>query len=114
MTASDQQRLKYLAQFGFNAEQQAEWQSKVIDGTFAAFSETPPEIRSGDDSALAGFYFTLSAQERKRHRVLRRMPYVVARQLALKKNKRDPTAPRRLLILEDAPEELFRVVVSFL
>ena len=36
MIASDQQRLKYLAQFGFNAEQQAEWQSKVIDGTFAA------------------------------------------------------------------------------
>jgi hypothetical protein len=85
-----------------------------LDGTFAAFSETPPEQRGGEDSVLGGFYFTLSAQERKRHRVLRRMPYVVARQLALKKHKKDPAAPRRLLILEDAPEELFRVVVSFL
>ena len=83
-----------------------------LDGTFAAFSETPPERR--EDNLLGGLYFTLSAQERKRHRVLRRMPYVVARQLALKKHKKDPTAPRRLLILEDAPEELFRVVVSFL
>ena len=86
-----------------------------LDGTFAAFSETPPEIRSGDDSALAGFYFTLSAQERKRHRVLRRMPYVVARQLALKKNKKKNATPqRRLLALEDAPDDLFRLVVSFL
>ena len=80
-----------------------------------AFHETPDfNVLQGGQIELVGIHLNLSARERGRLRVLRRMPYVVARQLALKKNKRDPTAPRRLLILEDAPEELFRVVVSFL
>ena len=47
--------------------------------------------------------------------MLRRLPYIVARQLALKKNKKKNATPqRRLLTLEDAPDDLFRVVVSFL
>ena len=51
----------------------------------------------------------------KRRRMLRRMPYIVARQLALKKNKKKNATPqRRLLALEDAPDDLSRVVVSFL
>ena len=50
----------------------------------------------------------------KRRRMLRRLPYIVARQLALKKNKKNATPQRRLLTLEDAPDDLFRVVVSFL
>ena len=51
----------------------------------------------------------------KRRRMLRRMPYIVARQLALKKNKKKNATPqRRLLALEDAPDDLFRVVVSLL
>ena len=44
----------------------------------------------------------------------RRMPYIVARQLALKKNQKNATPQRRLLALEDAPDDVFRVVVSFL
>ena len=46
----------------------------------------------------------------------RRMPYIVARQLALKKNEKGQTPERRLLTLEGIPasDDLFRVVVSFL
>ncbi len=115
-----------------------------LDGTFAAFSPMkenerflarmrlftarmdvmraqigrgpPPEdddmLNSGEDAFV---YFNLSAGERKRLRVLRRMHYVVARQLILKKNKKHARG-HRLFTLHDAPasEELFRVVVSFL
>jgi hypothetical protein len=111
------------------------------DGTFAAFTPLSPSQRfhklidagriylDAMDAAGPGevvplppmedardVYFTLSAHERKRLRVVRRMPLIVARQLALKKNEKGQTPERRLLTLEGIPasDDLFRVVVSFL
>ena len=111
------------------------------DGTFAAFTPLSPSQRfhrlidagriylDAMDAAGPGevaplppmedardVYFTLSARERKRLRVVRRMPLIVARQLALKKNEKGQTPERRLLTLEGIPasDDLFRVVVSFL
>ena len=79
----------------------------------AAPGEVVPYPRMEDDDDV---YFTLSARERKRLRVVRRMPLIVARQLALKKNEKGQTPERRLLTLEGIPasDDLFRVVVSFL
>ena len=87
-----------------------------LDGTFAAFSETPPPPERREDNLLGGLYFTLSAQERKRHRVLRRMPYVLSRQLILRKAQRGGGPSGRFIRRNFLPDsdELFRVVVSFL
>ena len=77
-----------------------------------SFEDDDDLLNSGEDAFV---YFNLSAGERKRLRVLRRMHYVVGRQLILKKNKKHARG-HRLFTLHDAPasEELFRVVVSFL
>ena len=56
-------------------------------------------LNSGEDAFV---YFNLSAGERKRLRVLRRMHYVVGRQLILKKNKKHARG-HRLFTLHDAP-----------
>lgn len=86
-------------------------QASCVAGWAAANSDTGvvPDLQV--DPVI---YFNLSASERKRLRVFRRMSYVIARQLVLRKNKKGSTPLRRLLALETAPEELLRVVVSFL
>ena len=93
------------------------------DKTLTAFSATldfPPAIL--DASWTRQLYFNLSDSERKRLRRfnngVRRMPYVLARQLILRKApKKGGHGPARRLVrrsfMPDS-EELFRVVVSFL
>ena len=87
------------------------------DRTLVAFHETPDfNVLQGGQIELVGIHLNLSARERGRLRVLRRMPYVLARQLVLKKvNKRRLRgAQRQVLQLLSLPDELFRVVIKFL
>ena len=93
------------------------------DKTLTAFSamlDPPPAIL--DASWTRNVYFNLSDRERKRLRRfdngVRRMPYVLMRQLILRKApKKGAHGPARRLVrrsfMPDS-EELFRVVVSFL
>ena len=93
------------------------------DKTLTAFSATldpPPAIF--DANWTRKIYFNLSDRERKRLRRfdngIRRMPYVLMRQLILRKApKKGAHGPARRLVrrsfMPDS-EELFRVVVSFL
>ena len=93
------------------------------DKTLTACSATldfPPAIL--DASWTRHLYFNLSVRERKRLRrfdnEVRRMPYVLMRQLILRKApKKGAHGPARRLVrrsfMPDS-EELFRVVVSFL
>ena len=93
------------------------------DKTLTAFSATldfPPAIL--DASWTRQLYFNLSDSERKRLRRfnngVRRMPYVLMRQLILRKApKKGAHGPARRLVRRNFmpdSEELFRVVVSFL
>ena len=93
------------------------------DKTLTAFSATldpPPAIF--DANWTRKIYFNLSDRERKRLRRydngVRRMPYVLMRQLILRKvPKKGAHGPARRLVRRNFmpdSEELFRVVVSFL
>ena len=87
------------------------------DRTLVAFHETPDfNVLQGGQIELVGIHLNLSARERGRLRVLRRMPYVLARQLVLKKvtKRRLRGAPRQVWQLIALPDELFRVVIKFL
>ena len=82
-----------------------------------AFHETPDfNVLQGGQIELVGIHLNLSARERGRLRVLRRMPYVLARQLVLKKvtRRRLRGAQRQVLQLLSLPDELFRVVIKCL
>ena len=87
------------------------------DRTLVAFHETPDfNVLQEGQIELVGIHLNLSARERGRLRVLRRMPYVLTRQLVLKKvtKRRLRGAQRQVLQLLSLPDELFRVVIKFL
>ena len=102
------------------------------DNTVVAFAECPRQYDGDRDRSAPlcqGIHFNLSPRERKRLREYtngirrdRRMPYIISRELILRKSRHSKNAAgrcwnrRRLFTLEDAPasDDLFRVVVSFL
>ena len=97
------------------------------DGTLQICTKTPEEATTDGPTQfdLRTLYFNLSARERTRLREYangvrreRRMPYVLARQLIIKKvdKKKLHGQHRRIVYGLFVPEsdELFRVVVSFL
>ena len=91
------------------------------DGTLQAFTTTSDlaTISAPGEFDLFSLYFNLSARERTRLRVLRRdrrMPYVLSRQLILRKASRGGGPSGRFIRRNFLPDsdELFRVVVSFL
>ena len=87
------------------------------DRTLVAFHEMPNfNVLQGGQVELVGIHLNLSARERGRLRVPRRMPYVLARQLVLKKvtRRRLRGAQRQVWQLLSLPDELFRVVIKFL
>ena len=95
------------------------------DGTLQAFATTPEDATTGDrnEYSLGALYFNLSPRERTRLREYangvrrdRRMPYVLSRQLILRKAQRGGGPSGRFIRRNFLPDsdELFRVVVSFL
>ena len=91
------------------------------DGTLQAFTTTSDlaTISAPGEFDLFPLYFNLSARERTRLRVLRRdrrMPYVLSRQLILRKARSRGGPSGRFIRRNFLPDsdELFRVVVSFL
>ena len=95
------------------------------DGTVQAFAETPDLATRSDSphSDLLNLYFNLSARERARLRDYangvrrdRRMPYILSRQLILRKARSGGGPSGRFIRRNFLPDsdELFRVVVSFL
>ena len=92
------------------------------DGTLQAFTERP-DVENLSMFDIGALYFNLSAREHtrlreyaKRVRRERRMPYVLSRQLILRKAQRGGGPSGRFIRRNFLPDsdELFRVVVSFL
>ena len=95
------------------------------DGTLQICTKTPDKATTSGPGEfdLGALYFNLSPRERTRLREHakavrrdRRMPYVLSRQLILRKAKRGGGPSGRFIRRNFLPDsdELFRVVVSFL
>jgi hypothetical protein len=95
------------------------------DGTLQICTKTPEEATRSDPNMFDfdALYFNLSPRERRRLREYakrvrrdRRMPYVLSRQLILRKASRGGGPSGRFIRRNFLPDsdELFRVVVSFL